>query len=83
MKLRGSPVNPSLNGTTVGRWAGVGDGALHTGDGRVPSMVDLALELHLDDLTALVVDVGANDQTLLTALDAMADGNDISRLRKE
>jgi len=46
-------------------------------------MVDLALELHLDDLTALVVDVGANDQTLLAALDAMADGNDISRLRKK
>jgi len=43
-------------------------------------MVDLALELHFDDLTALVVDVGANDQAFLAALDAMADGNDISRL---
>ena len=78
------PVNPALDGLVPGRCdggAGV-HGTAHAGDGGVPSVVDLweAVELHLDDLATGVVDVRADDEALGVALDAVADGDDVSGL---
>lgn len=60
-----SPVDETLDCALLVLRAGIRDGALHARDGGVPSIVDLSrLHLHLKDLTASVVDVAANDQTL-------------------
>ena len=47
-------------------------------------MVDLrdTIELDLDDLTTSIVDVRANDEALNAALQSMADGDDVTSLRK-
>jgi len=74
-----SPVHPALDGATaVDRGADVRDGTPHATDLRVPCVVELAIELDLDDLTASVVDVRANDKTFLSALDTVADSNNVA-----
>jgi len=72
-----SPVHPALNAGGLG--TGIGDGALHPGNSGVPGVVNLALiYLDLNDLSALVVEVGSNDETLLPAINTMADCDDVA-----
>lgn len=72
------PVDTTFDGTSTGCNRMVGDDTLHAGDSRIPGMIDLAVKLNLDNLTALVVNMGTDNKALLSALGTMTDGNDVT-----
>jgi len=79
-----SPVESALDGALVSLRArstgiAVGDRSADAADMGVPRLVNLpGLKLDFDDLAAVGVNAGTDDETLLATVDAMVYGDDVT-----